>query len=98
MGGVRELLTVPTLTLDFLLQHTFQPDFVKIDVEGAERLVLDGGSNLLRVIRPSFYIEVASHNKNIITDIFKSYSYRLVDGETRKPTDRCTQNTLAFPI
>ncbi len=57
-GGVREKVTVPTLTLDTLLEYFDVPSFVKIDVEGAEALVLEGAGGLLSQIRPTIYIEV----------------------------------------
>jgi FkbM family methyltransferase len=41
-GGVRERIRVPTLTIDTLLEQFPRPKFVKIDVEGAEIMVLRG--------------------------------------------------------
>ncbi|NLX94893.1 MAG: FkbM family methyltransferase [Rhodopirellula sp.] len=98
MGGVREMQFVPTLTLDLLLRETFRPDFVKIDVEGAEKMVLDGAATLLREARPSFYIEVNSANTDAVTEMFRSHHYRMIDGGSREPIERCTFNTLAFPL
>ena len=40
MGGVREKQYVPSLKMDTLLSTMPKPDFVKIDVEGAEEFVL----------------------------------------------------------
>ncbi len=97
MGGVRQICTVPTLTLDILLNETFKPDFVKIDVEGAEKMVLNGAGKTLSSARPVFYIEVNASNCDDVTHIFKYYHYRLVDGSTGAPIDRCTDNSLAFP-
>jgi len=71
---------------------------VKIDVEGAEKLVLDGAGMVLRDAQPSFYIEVDSINTDAVTDIFRSHKYQLIDGESREKIDRCTRNTLALPI
>jgi hypothetical protein len=97
MGGVRQICTVPTLTLDILLNKTFKPDFVKIDVEGAEKMVLNGAGKTLSSARPVFYIEVNASNCDDVTHIFRYYHYRLVDGSTGAPIDRCTDNSLAFP-
>ena len=49
-----------SVTGDFLLDHWPAPDFVKMDVEGAELLALQGAGRLLEEVRPTFYIEVES--------------------------------------
>src|SRR5262249_37577808 len=45
-GGVAERHTVVTLTLDWLAERLPAPDVIKIDVEGAELEVLQGGERL----------------------------------------------------
>lgn len=97
MAGVREEQTVFTLTLDVLLDNLFKPDFIKIDVEGAEKMVLDGAGKTLREARPILYVEVSPENCDAVTTILKSYKYQLVDGDSRSPIDKCSFNTLAFP-
>ena len=62
MGGVREVVTVPALTLDALLADLPAPDLVKIDVEGAEISVLSGAKDLL-AHGPRLYIEFADENR-----------------------------------
>jgi hypothetical protein len=98
MGGVRAERTIATLTLDILLDCTFKPDFIKIDVEGAEKMVLDGGSRTLCTARPILYVEVSAGNCDAVTAILRSHQYRLVDGNTRRPIECCSFNTLAFPL
>lgn len=50
--------TVETNTLDFFISEIGMPDLVKIDIEGAEWLVLKGGSNTLaRSDAPDFLVE-----------------------------------------
>ena len=56
-GGERHRLTVPTLTLDTLLAAHQAPSFVKIDVEGAEMMVLQGARQLLAEARPTLWLE-----------------------------------------
>ncbi|BCX19561.1 MAG: hypothetical protein KatS3mg117_3243 [Geminicoccaceae bacterium] len=101
MGGVREELLVPTATLDQLLEAAFPPDLVKIDVEGAELLVLDGAERLLREVRPTLLVEVAAENAEAATERFRRAGYRLHDAaEPEKgfpEIDRCTWDTLAVP-
>ena len=50
-------LTVPAVTLDELLEGRV-PDFVKIDVEGAELTVLEGARRILAARRTTFLIEL----------------------------------------
>ena len=57
-GGVSETRTLPCVTLDSLLKHFPTPDVLKIDVEGAELGVLQGGSQLIDNVRPVIYCEL----------------------------------------
>ena len=52
--------TVPTKRLDdFLAEHGMDSiDVVKIDVEGADQLVIDGAPILLKHVRPVWYVEI----------------------------------------
>ena len=52
--------SVPTRRLDdFLADNGIDSiDVVKIDVEGAEQLVVDGAPNLLKTVRPVWYVEI----------------------------------------
>ena len=52
-----EQLTVATQRLDGHLPDGWLPDFVKIDVEGAEGLVIPGGIDTLRRSRPVIAVE-----------------------------------------
>lgn len=79
-GGSRETLLVPTVTLDSVLDHRAAPDFVKIDVEGAEMLVLHGASKVL-AHRPTVFCEVARETTSDVTTLFKSLGYRLHDAD-----------------
>lgn len=100
-GGVRTRVCVPTLTLDTLLQRFSAPTLVKIDVEGAEALVMRGARRLLEEFRPIFYIEVGSDSSDEISNTFAEHRYDLYDGERLRagqaPLRRCSFNTLAVP-
>ena len=52
--------TVPTRRLDDFLadQGIESVDVVKMDVEGAEQMVVDGAPDLLKRIRPLWYVEI----------------------------------------
>ena len=56
-----EILKIPSYSIDDLIENGLrEPDFIKIDVEGAEELVLEGAKNLLTRKKPILMIEVHS--------------------------------------
>lgn len=84
-------MTVECRSLDSLLkEHRIDlPDFVKIDVEGAELRVLKGMENLLKASNPKLLIEM--HNEKTAEDYFKflenkGYSAYYLNGKTLKKT------------
>ena len=50
-------ITVRTERLDDNLPDGWLPDFVKIDVEGAERLVFEGAMRTFRLVKPTIAFE-----------------------------------------
>lgn len=102
MGGHRESYLVPILTLDQILESSAPPRFLKIDVEGAEVLVLKGATRLLREVRPTLYFEVGNENNDEVVRILEDADYVMLDpyvpAEERRPLSRCHQsNTLCVP-
>lgn len=101
-GGAREILTVPTITLDTLLESLPAPDLVKIDVEGAELMVLRGATRLLEEVRPTLYIEVGTDLAAEVAALLRQADYTLHDGAkphaASTPSDSCHFNTLAIPV
>ncbi len=56
---LKTTIAVPLLTLDsFCSAESLRPDVVKIDVEGAELMVLRGSSRMLRDFRPTLVLSV----------------------------------------
>lgn len=99
-GGVKERRHVPALTLDTLLKDFSPPQVVKIDVEGAEVLVLQGACELLTRIRPVLIVEVASEVGQEVARILRSHDYRLFDGGTLSPIEPdqpAAWDTVAIP-
>ena len=63
-AGGADRIEVDAITLDaFFAGRGVVPDFIKIDVEGAEAQVLAGAADLLRERRPTLFVEV--HPKSI---------------------------------
>lgn len=92
-GGVRNSVMVASVTLDSLLERLPAPQILKIDVEGAEHKVLQGGSKLLSTIRPTILCEVSSENKKDVGVLLRSYGYSFFDLDAIQPILR----PLALP-
>lgn len=68
---------VETITLDtFCKEQLITPDFIKIDIEGAELLALKGMLLTLRDCMPIIMMEITENYKSIY-EIFKSVGYLL---------------------
>ncbi len=98
-GGVRDYLDVVAVTLDGLMATTGAPDVVKVDVETAELLVLQGAERVLAEARPVWLIEVEAAHSQAATEVFKAHRYRLYDWDRRDGVEvaRAPFNTLAVP-
>ena len=100
MGGIRETQLVPTVSLDWLLDYFPSPDFIKIDVEGAELKVLIGAEKILTNIRPVILCEINKQNISEVTKLLSTHGYKFYDAEKELPEDNEVMsgvyNTLAI--
>jgi FkbM family methyltransferase len=100
-GGIREVETVLTVTLDWLSEQIEPPDVLKIDVEGAELAVLIGAARLLKSKRPVVIFELTRHNWDEDSRILWDLGYTLYDSDLppaqRAPLSEATYNILALP-
>ena len=83
-------VTVTTASLDGLIREGLpEPDFIKIDVEGAEEFVLRGAENLLQKKKPLLMIEVHSPEigKRCLAILEKYYSSVSVFETGKSPTE-----------
>ncbi|HWL53885.1 MAG TPA: FkbM family methyltransferase [Chthoniobacteraceae bacterium] len=91
---------VVTLTLDWLLKYWSPPAFIKIDVEGAEEMAVQGGVDLFSTVRPKGYIECSPRNADSLTRFFTDLDYAFYalgpNGE-ENPIDRFAFNTVVRP-
>jgi FkbM family methyltransferase len=99
-GGILESRTVPVFRLDDLKGFFPVPSIIKVDVEGAESIVLAGGSRLLEEIRPTLIVEVSSQCQRSVGRILNGFEYRVFDAGrqdwpevTLPPWD-----TIAIPV
>lgn len=102
-GGVLETRTLPSRSLDSLLEHFPAPAVLKIDVEGAELVVLGGAIRVLSQFRPKVYCEVTGRTRGEATDLLQRLGYETFDGEsfgTDQPREVVsgTTNLVAVPL
>jgi len=100
-GGVREIETVLTVSLDWMATQIPPPHVLKIDVEGAELLVFRGALELLRNSRPVLIFEMKETNWDELSRILGGFGYTLYDSDLpparRTPLSQATFNVLALP-
>ncbi|MGD0893176.1 MAG: FkbM family methyltransferase [Terracidiphilus sp.] len=98
-GGVRETVSVLSITLDWLLEQVSAPHILKIDVEGAECNVLRGAQRVLSEAQPVILIEVSEKSRDEVTELLVRLGYTLFDWDAcpRVQVDRAEFNTLAIP-
>lgn len=93
-GGERQRHIVPVLTLDLLAESLPAPSLIKIDVEGAEWAVLQGGKKMIESFRPIIAIEVGKNTSSDVSKFLLAQDYELLDLNTGKPVASSKSNTL----
>ncbi len=100
-GGIRDVVHVPTVTMDLLLESFGRPDLIKIDVERAEDAVLRGACRTLAGARPVLLCEVGPNAAGHVSAAFKDAGYLLYDAalpaRERCVLQRPVWDTLAIP-
>lgn len=102
-GGVKEIRTLPSTTLDRLMDDFRSPNVLKIDVEGAERRVLRGAGRLLSEARPVIYCEVRDDTRVEVAELLEAQEYTLWDGfgfvgiTSNNAISARTTNVVAIP-
>jgi hypothetical protein len=74
-----EGFSVRTRTLDMMLQELdLAPRLIKIDVEGAEGLVLEGAQWVMEKLRPYFIVELHTAEQDLlVARLLAAHDYRL---------------------
>tara|TARA_B100001250_G_scaffold160916_1_gene138254 strand:- start:285 stop:1043 length:759 start_codon:yes stop_codon:yes gene_type:complete len=72
MSGLYE--DVKTIKLDNFDEEV---DFIKMDIEGMENLVINGSKNLITKFRPYLFIELLKTNGEDIINFFKENDYKI---------------------
>jgi FkbM family methyltransferase len=83
---------VRTARLDDVIPDDYAPSFIKIDVEGAEYLVLDGATATLKRHRPTIWFEHGADSSSYlgatstqIWDLLHTLGYRIFDSDGGGP-------------
>ena len=87
-------VNVKSVTLDELCGID-PPDFIKIDVEGAEIKVLRGGQAVLAASHPALMFE-CDQDQDALHALLHGHGYLLFDMETLAPAETVVHNTLAL--
>jgi FkbM family methyltransferase len=82
-------LIIKTVVIDQLVEagEIPPPSFVKIDVEGAEGLVLQGMRNTILAAKPVLFIECSEIGRQISWDLLRGSGYRCQSAITREWID-----------
>jgi FkbM family methyltransferase len=96
---VEELRSVPTMRIDTLLQSLSPPTVIKIDVEGAEMQVLEGGAATISKHRPIILIEGPKELWTQMGTFFRTHDYIMLDGASKHqiPLEDPVWDTIAVP-
>ena len=101
-------ITVDLVSIDDLITQNKinPPNFVKVDVEGAELDVLKGMTQTIKTYQPTIIYEVDDgdraayeHKYQELADFFKSFNYQVTQAENSYDTiDWCVGHAIASPI
>jgi len=71
-------MVIPCTTLDLFATENPSPNFIKIDVEGAESEVFRGANRVLRDIRPIILCEIHDReNEQFCVNLLNRYGYAI---------------------
>jgi FkbM family methyltransferase len=88
-------MRVQTTTLDEQFRENQGPDLIKIDVEGAELSVLEGGRSMLERSLPVIFYRAAI-NRGETATLLSNLGYRLFDARTLQSIDYPAGTTIAL--
>lgn len=91
------VVTVETTTLDDELTRLSTPDLIKIDVEGAENMVLAGAARLLDEVKPVIIIECFDGLESAPMRQLAEAGYVFTDGDDPRDVAGTTSNYLCLP-
>lgn len=92
---IPEPVVVETTTIDAMVNRVPRPDIIKIDVEGAEKEVIEGGLDTIAKFKPALIVE-CSRQREWLTETFLRLGYLLHDLRDLAETASVAHNCLAL--
>ena len=89
-------IRVKTNTLDSVVSKNKDPSLIKIDVEGHEFEVLQGGTNTLTYMKPLLIIESFPPNQGTVLTFLDKIGYKLLDADRHTSINSQTTNLFAW--
>ena len=96
LSGSSNEISVKTRTLDSILLENKIPSLIKIDVEGHEVEVLQGGTNTLLRAKPLLIIESFPPKQRTVLSMLQELGYKSVDADRHSPLNLKTNNLFAW--
>ena len=89
-------IRVKTETLDSVVRQDRTPSLIKVDVEGHEIEVLQGGRNTLSEARPLLIIESFPPKQSTVLSLLREFGYRSIDADRHVSINPHTTNLFAW--
>ncbi len=96
LNGYSNTISVKTQTLDSVAKDDKIPSLIKIDVEGHEIEVLDGGRNILSEKKPPLIIESFPPRQATVLSLLHELGYRSMDADFHTCINPHTTNLFAW--
>jgi FkbM family methyltransferase len=96
LNGASNEIRVKTETIDSVAKADKTPSLIKIDVEGHEVEVLQGGRNTLNEAKPLLIIESFPPKQSTILSLLHELGYRSMDADRHTSINPKTTNLFAW--
>lgn len=84
--------------MDTLLESFPNPDFIKMDIEGAEYMAMQGARKVINDVRPIFYMEVGHEVSQNVFEIFQRANYHAFDPQGNPIAASTAFNVFFIPV
>ena len=96
LNGTPNKIKIQTRTLDQISGKSKLPTLVKIDVEGHENEVLEGGMRTIQKSKPVIIVESFPPKQSKVTMTLKTIGYNIFDADSICPVREDTVNLFAW--
>jgi FkbM family methyltransferase len=96
LSGSANEIRVKTETLDSVVRQDRTPSLIKIDVEGHEIEVLEGGKNILSKVKPLLIIESFPPKQSTVLSLLGELGYHSMDADYHASLIPKTTNLFAW--